>query len=262
MPARVSVTVSPSSSRMRRSTPWVDGCCGPMLTTIRSSWSEVASSMRSSQSPPEVLRTKAPSAADSSAPDVAYGSLVRWVVLMRGPRKGSERSADLCGVPLVVAPALVGRRDRRALVLDGDAAERVVLALRVAGPVVRHEDPREGRMAVELEPEHVPRLPLVPVVRGVDRNDRRDVRVGVGAGDLDADPVVVVGDRQEVVDGVQLAAGLVRVVDAGDAHAQLEPEVGVVAQDPRHGEQVLAADEHRHLATVDGDPLDGLVVGG
>ena len=32
-----SVTVSPSSSRISRSTPWVDGCCGPMLTTIRSS---------------------------------------------------------------------------------------------------------------------------------------------------------------------------------------------------------------------------------
>ena len=61
---------------------------------------------------------------------------------------------------------------------------------------------------------------------------------------------------------MQLAAGLVRVVDAGDAEAQLEPQVGVVPQGPRHGEQVLAADEHRHLATVDGDPLDGLGVGG
>src|SRR6478672_6224277 len=240
MPARVSVTVSPSSSRMRRSTPCVDGCCGPMLTTMRSSWRDVASSMRSSQSPPEVLRTKAPSAADSSAPDVAYGSLVRWVVLMRGPRKGSERSADLCGVPLVVAPALVGRRDRRALVLDGDAAERVVLALRVAGPVVRHEDPGQGRVAVELDPEHVPCLALVPVVRGVDRDDRRDVGVGVGTGDLDADPLVVVGDRQKVVDGVQLAPGLVRVVDAGDAEAQLEPQVRVVTKGSCHGQQVLA----------------------
>ena len=37
MPQRASVTVSPSSSRISRSTPWVDGCCGPMLTTTRSS---------------------------------------------------------------------------------------------------------------------------------------------------------------------------------------------------------------------------------
>src|SRR5690349_17633225 len=29
------MTVSPSSSSSRRSTPWVDGCCGPMLRTMR-----------------------------------------------------------------------------------------------------------------------------------------------------------------------------------------------------------------------------------
>ena len=42
MPQRASVTVSPSSSRISRSTPWVDGCCGPMLTTTRSSTSSEA----------------------------------------------------------------------------------------------------------------------------------------------------------------------------------------------------------------------------
>src|SRR6185295_1801660 len=31
-----SVTVSPSSLRITRSTPWVDGCCGPILSTISS----------------------------------------------------------------------------------------------------------------------------------------------------------------------------------------------------------------------------------
>ena len=37
MPHRASVTDSPSISKINRSTPCVDGCCGPMLTTIRSS---------------------------------------------------------------------------------------------------------------------------------------------------------------------------------------------------------------------------------
>jgi hypothetical protein len=55
-----------------------------------------------------------------------------------------------------------------ALVLDGDAAERVVLALRVARPVVRHEDAGQGRVAVEDDAEHVPGLALVPVVARVD----------------------------------------------------------------------------------------------
>ena len=57
MPARASVTVSPSISSMRRSTPWVDGCCGPMLTTMRSSLWAIASAETSSQSAPPELMT-------------------------------------------------------------------------------------------------------------------------------------------------------------------------------------------------------------
>lgn len=52
MPQRASVTVSPSISRMSRSTPWVDGCWGPMLTMMRSSSDRAAVSATSSQSPP------------------------------------------------------------------------------------------------------------------------------------------------------------------------------------------------------------------
>jgi uncharacterized protein len=49
---RVSVTVSPSIWRIRRRTPWVDGCCGPMLTTSCPSASSAASAAKASQSPP------------------------------------------------------------------------------------------------------------------------------------------------------------------------------------------------------------------
>ena len=44
-----------------------------------------------------------------------------------------------------------------ALVLDRDAAEGVVLALRVAGPVVRHQDAGQGRVAVEDRSRTCPR---------------------------------------------------------------------------------------------------------
>ena len=71
MPARASVTVSPSSSRMSRRTPCVDGCCGPMLTTIRSSCRAVASSTTLYQSPPDTVKTGASPAAASSAAVVA-----------------------------------------------------------------------------------------------------------------------------------------------------------------------------------------------
>ena len=60
MPHRASVTDSPSSSRISRSTPWVDGCCGPMLTTTRSCASPPSSpspAAMSSQSWPETVKT-------------------------------------------------------------------------------------------------------------------------------------------------------------------------------------------------------------
>jgi hypothetical protein len=50
-----------------------------------------------------------------------------------------------------------------------------------------------------------------------------------------------VGDREQVVDRVQLAARLVRVVHPGDAGAHLEAQRRVVAQALGEGEQVLAA---------------------
>src|SRR3954454_20822858 len=75
-------------------------------------------------------------------------------------RGGEERR----GVTSAVAPPLVGRRDAAALVLDRDATEGVVLALRVARPVVGHQDPGQRRVSVEDDPEHVEGLTLVPVV--------------------------------------------------------------------------------------------------
>ena len=171
----------------------------------------------------------------------------RWC--RRGRRRCPGRSS-------VVGPPLVGRRDGAALVLHGDAAQRVVLALRVARPVVGHQDPGQRRVAVEDDAEHVVGLALVPVVGGVDVDDARDVRVGVGRGDLEPDPAVV-GHREQVVDGVQLAAGVVGVVHAADAGAELEAQRVVVAQHLGHDRQVLAADVEGDLAAVDHDARRG-----
>ncbi len=57
MPHRASVTVSPSSSRMSRSTPCVDGCCGPMFTTTRSC-APSGGGVTLSQSPPDSVKTR------------------------------------------------------------------------------------------------------------------------------------------------------------------------------------------------------------
>ncbi len=125
----------------------------------------------------------------------------------------------------VVGPPRVGRGNLRAVVLHWDAAERVVLALRVAHPVVGHLDAGQRRVPVEDDAEEVVGLALVPVVGRIDLEQRRDMRIGVRRGDLQPDPAVV-GDRDQRVDGVQFAAGIVRVVHAADAQAQLEAQCG------------------------------------
>src|SRR6185312_5753209 len=79
----------------------------------------------------------------------------------------------------VVGPPLIGRRDLSSVVLHGDAAQRVVLALRMPLPVIGHFDAGEGGMAVEDDAEEVVGLALVPVGGGIDTEQRRDVRIGV-----------------------------------------------------------------------------------
>ena len=128
---------------------------------------------------------------------------------------------------------LLRRRHVGAAVFHRDAAERVVLAPRVALPVVGHLDPGQRGMAVEDEPEEVPGLPLVPVAGRVDAHQRRHVGIRVGRAHLQPQAPVV-GDRQQRVDGVQLPAGVPGVVHAAHPEAQLEGERRLVPQHLRH----------------------------
>ena len=82
------------------------------------------------------------------------------------------------------------------------------------------------------------------------RHHRGDVRIAVRRRDLEPDPPVV-GHRLQVVDRVQLTARVGRVVHAGHAAAELEPQVRVVAQVPDQLDQVLAGHVEGDLAAVD-----------
>jgi hypothetical protein len=100
----------------------------------------------------------------------------------------------------LIDPTLVRRRNFGTLVLDRHAAERVVLALREAFPVVRHQDPGEVGVAGEDDAEHVVRLPLLPVGGRVDAGHARQAAAGRDGG-LEADPAAV-RHRRELVDDV------------------------------------------------------------
>src|SRR3954462_13617782 len=114
----------------------------------------------------------------------------------------------------LVDPPLVRGRNLGALVFDGHAAERVVLALRVALPVVRHEDPGEVGVAGEDDTEHVVGLPLLPVGGRVDVGHARHGGA-VRHGDLEA-YAAPVRPRGQLVNDVQAAGGTAQVVDAVD----------------------------------------------
>src|SRR5215213_1675504 len=115
-------TTSPSSSSSMRRTPWVLGCCGPMLMCS--------------------------------------------VLLMRVVSIAIGLASQL--VAAAGAEDLSGHREIHRL-----AADRVVAPQRMAFPAVRHHDPRQVWVPLELDPEQVVDLALVPVGAGEEAGDTR-----------------------------------------------------------------------------------------
>src|ERR1035437_1687360 len=135
---------SPSISSTRRSTPCVDGCCGPMLSTIECS-------------PMPPVPWLCASAMTSSIP-------------------GMIKSGAATGA---MEPAFASNLEPRTLnpLYLSVAFDGIVLAQRMAFPVFRHHDPREARMAGKVDAEEVEYFALVKVRRGPDRGDRIDGEV-------------------------------------------------------------------------------------
>src|SRR5690348_1776498 len=129
----MSRTTSPSRVAIRRSTPWVAGWCGPMLSVISSCVSPW------------------PAGSEESVIDV---SRRRWSSVSEAI---SGRSGRGSGGPLHVLPVglLFVEREQHRL-----APHREVAPLGMALVVLRHQDPAQVRMAGELDAEHVVHLSL------------------------------------------------------------------------------------------------------
>ena len=110
-------------------------------------------------------------------------------------------------------------------------------------------------MPLEVDPEHVPRLALVPVVGRVDANDGGNSRIGIGDRYFN-EHTRVVRDRQERVNRVHLADAFGRVVHSRDTQADLVTQCGLITQNCREGDEVLATHVIRDLVAVDHDLLD------
>ena len=166
-------TVSPCSSSISRSTPWVLGCCGPMLMIIV--WSSSGSSGRS----PSCGRLGL--AHPQHRADLAQQLLGRHLdarlellaVLRRLRRIIARRQRG-------TATSVIDAR-RASLNCTGICADLVVLAQRVALPVLRHQDAGQVGVVGERDAEHVVHLALHRLGAGMDVEQRRQRRV-VGSG--------------------------------------------------------------------------------
>src|SRR3954454_4925709 len=158
----MSRTTSPSSVVGRRSTPWVAGWCGPMLSVNSSSWSS------------------------SSAP-------IRSIVTERSRSRYGTPVGSMSVIPARVLVLVEGEQ-------DGLAAHREVAPLRVAGVVLRHQDAAHVRVAVEDDAEHVVDLALLVVGGGEEVDHRRQARLVAAQARPHVEAVAALHRDQLVVD--------------------------------------------------------------
>src|SRR5436305_1876067 len=169
----MSRTTSPSSVAMSRSTPWVAGWCGPMLSVNSSCVSP--SPAGSEEMLIDSSRRRYPSVSEA---------------ILSGPARPRATPSHFLPVGLNL---VVGEQHRLA-------ADREVAPLGVALVVLGHEDPPQVRVTVELHPEHVVDLPLGKIGAREQLDHRVDPRVFGGHARLDGNPLHPIHIQQLVQD--------------------------------------------------------------
>ena len=129
----------------------------------------------------------------------------------------------------------------------------VVLALRIALPLLRHQDPPQVGMIHDIDAELVVDLALQPVGGGPELRHRLD-RILLADPHLDAQPVPEPG-RVQAVDHVEALLAR-RPVGGGHVRAVVEQGRGVVLEEPHHVEKPIHGDDDRPVADPVGDLLN------
>src|SRR3954451_22359562 len=206
---------------MSRSTPWVDGCCGPMLMIMVSSSETSMSTSSGSTATPSGRRRKPSSRASSRGSRTSRSPCSSW--------SSSEVSSTIwsCSSCVIVGSS---PGSGRFLELHRHPPHGVVLAQRMTLPVLRHEDAGQVWVGLEDDPEHVVDLALHGVRAGPEVEQRR--HAGIAVRYLGAEPQPPAADHvdQRDDDLEALAAYAIRhrpprmsqVVDRGHVGAQLE----------------------------------------
>ena len=278
----MSTITSPRTLTTSRMTPWVEGCCGPMLMSISPSSRRVhlalALGLRRAVGDADLLeagvlrrlavkRLQAGDGAQAILLGAVEVDRVRdadlGVDLRHRGRLSSASVVRLAAVGGWLAGTATGRIAEAVQIPRLRALERVhavrrrvggvvgqdeVLALR-EGPIVgRHVDPPQVAVALEDDAHHVVHLALVEHRALPHVGDRPDPRVGAIDAGAHAQPRRML-PAEEVVDDLEVRVDA--VVDRRLVGEHEEREVGIVAQ-RRQDLDVAGA--------VDAE-LDGVLVG-
>src|SRR5664280_1158681 len=240
-------TVSPSSSNIRRSTPWVEGCCGPMLMIMVSSSVRSTSMSEGSMATPSGSRSTAPTSRRSSPASVAERELSSWppseVSTIRpvavpsgaGLKKSSPDTGGPCTVSGWGEGACASGSPWSSGGADRHPTDAVVLAQGMALPILRQQDAGHVGVPGEDDAEQVVGLALHGLHSGVQLEEGGSHRVRFG--NLQSDPHQLdLTQRQQIDHDLeplgchpfgQPPARVGQVVDAAEIGAHLEPAVAV-----------------------------------
>src|ERR1700681_706139 len=142
-------TVSPSISSSTRSTPWVDGCWGPMFRIM--------------------VR---------SCPGSSTGVGFRWAISF--------------------------------IAISAVALHGIILAQRMAFPILRHQNAPQIRMPGETHAKQIENLALEVIGSRTDRSERLDCGAGAIQGNLQPDAFFV-PKRKQVIDNFKGGFGRIQV---------------------------------------------------
>src|SRR5450755_816817 len=231
------MTFSPSSRRITRSTPWVAGCCGPILMTSsfvsRNVLSGVSRSSGESVFGSVILIPSVLVFSPASSRSLAFSPA----------RRGISRGAFLSSLP-----ALNPQIDLHPFIVLLQNA--VILTQRMPLPPIGQQNPLQVRMPVELDPEHVEYFALKPVGGRPNRHGAGErFAVGDSRGDADA---FIPRERVQHPDHIELLLPL-GIMHRGNVYAVVE--LLFVAQNLQNLGNQRAIDHHIVLPEI-GQRLD------
>src|SRR5215210_6253224 len=212
-------TVSPSSWRMRRNTPWVLGCCGPMLRVSSLSFSDERTASRPGTaralpSPNSELCRVVVSSAPAPCDPLVAEPFAWGAPSSRGvsstERSDTSESFLTTGRGELALDAVTEMSHQ-----DIRVVERPILAERVTRETVLEQDAAQVRVPDELHAHQVVDLALLEVGARPDRRKARAERVRLGRQVEPEDDAARVLDVIEAVDVVEHLEA-VAIVDGRD----------------------------------------------